>query len=623
MSLRSLIPLCLLLLAIAPAQGAGRPAINYTLRFPEALHHYVEVEAVIPSDGAETVDLFMPVWTPGSYLLREYARNIDRVTATDANGGELPVTKTTKNRWQVATGGQPQVHVHYRIYGWEINVRSNWIEGDFAMINGAPTFIAVVDQLDRAYHVQLELPAGWTGTYTALPAGDRPHHYIAPDFDTLIDSPILAGSPQVDSFEIDGVKHYLVTTGGAGVWDNARAARHFEQIARTQVGFWGGLPYAEPYYVFNLLSGQRGGLEHRQGFVMMADRWLSRSRAGLNSWLSLVSHEYFHAWNGKRLRPEELGPFPYEHEAYTKTLWVVEGITSYYQHVLLRRAGFYTQKDYLNTLSGLIAGIERTPGRLVQSLSESSFDTWIKAYRPDENSVNTRISYYSGGALAAALLDAELRRVSDGAASLDDVMRAAFERFSGDRGYSEEEFIDLLTEIAGTDLAPWYRANIQTPAQFDYQPLLDTYGLRFESPKTPERKLLPNKLEPPDPESGWLGLDYKVEDGRIMVTSVRHGTPAYDAGLYVQDEVVAINGFRVDSNPLRLLQTYPPGEEVTLLISRRGQLLTRSATLAVEPKQTFRLEIHPEATPEQKARLEAWVGADEAAKEPTTAAADS
>ncbi|MCC6414897.1 MAG: M61 family metallopeptidase [Opitutaceae bacterium] len=580
------------------------PPVHYTLRFPDALHHYVEVEVSFPTDGQEQLEIFMPVWTPGSYLVREYARNIDRITAATPDGESLTIIKTSKNHWVIAAAGHDRVQVTYRLYGWEPNVRSNVIEGDFAMINGAPTYLTVTKNYQRPYTVRVELPEGWRGCYTPLDAGPEPHTYTAPDFDTLIDSPILAGSPQVDSFVTHGATHYLVTIGGEGRWDNPRAARNLELVVNAQIDFWGALPDTKPFYVFNLLFGSRGGLEHKQSFVITADGGLSSTRSGITSWLSLVSHEYFHLWNGKRLRPVELGPFDYEHEAYTKTLWVVEGITSYYQHLMLHRAGYYSRTDLLNALSGSIAGIERTPGRLIQSLSDASFDTWIKSYRPDENSANTRISYYSAGSVAALLLDAEIRRLSVGAKSLDDVMRTAYARYSGDHGYTEAEFIALTSEVTGADLAPWFTRIIQSPGSFDYQPMLDWFGLQFTEAAKPDDSLLPNKLEPPDPPAGWLGADLNGN----LVTAVRSDTPAYAAGLYAGDEIVAIDGFRTPNDPATQLRFHPPGDCVDLLVSRRGKMLTLEARLGEAPRDTWKLMIRPNATPEQKSRLEAWLG---------------
>lgn len=618
----------LLFFLISFSAACGGPVrelapISYTLRFPEALNHYVEVEADIPTLGVDELKLFMPVWTPGSYLVREYARNIDRIDASTVKGDAIEITKTAKNRWVVNSSGLDRVRITYRIYGWEINVRSNWIEGDFAMINGAPTYLSVVDHYQRPYQVQVELPEGWIGSYTTLQTTDQPHTYFAPDFDTLIDSPLLAGSPQVDSVDIDGVPLYLVTLGGAGVWDNARALRNVAAIAKTQQEFWGNYPSDRPYYIFNLLTGSRGGLEHKDGFVMTGDRWYSSTRGGIGSWLSLVSHEYFHLWNGKRLRPVQLGPFDYEHESYTRSLWVVEGITSYYQHILLRRAGFSTRDSYLKTASNLIKAVENTPGRLVQSLSDSSFDTWIKSYRPDENSSNTRISYYGGGSVVGLLLDAEVRRVSNDAKSLDDVMRLAYERYSGERGYTEAEFIALTSEVAGSDLAPWFKRVVQTPGQHDYQSFLDWYGLEFEAPKEAEAKLLPNKLEPADAPGGWLGASTKTSNGLTTVTRVLTNTPAYDAGLYVKDELIAVNGFRIDKKVASRLRPFPPGTKIELLVSRRGQLITLPVTLGEKPKQSWKLKIRDDATPEQTAHLESWIGQDETEKDDTETTSDT
>lgn len=596
------------LFATGPAFAADPAPVRYTLRFTAASTHYLDIEAEVPVEGRTEVTLFMPVWTPGSYLVREYARHIVDLRAFAADGTALPVEKSAKNRWIIPAAGHERIVVRYRLFAREVNVRGNWIERDFAMLNGAPTFLTLAENYQRPYHVRLELPAGWQGSYTPLTPAGAPNTYTAPDFDTLVDSPILAGSPQVDSFTVDGVPHTLVTLGGDGVWDNARVARNLARVVEAQRSFWGALPYRDPYIFFNLLTGSRGGLEHKHSFVITADRWLSRTRGGIASWLSLASHEFFHVWNGKRLRPAELGPFAYEHEVYTKSLWIVEGITSYYQHLLLHRAGFNGRDDYLGNISSLIAGVQKTPGRLAQSLSDASYDAWIKAYRPDENSVNAMFSYYSGGALAAALLDAEIRRVSDGAKSLDDVMRAAFARYSNQRGYTEGEFIALTSEIAGQDLSDWFHRVVQTPGQWDYQPLLDWYGLAFQPAPTPGRPS-PNGLEPADPLPGFLGADTRArDDGRLVVSRVRDGTPASVAGLYVDDEIIALNGYRVSPDQFGdRLSLYAAGDQVNLLVSRRDQLITLAITLAAPPRETWSVYVRPDATPAQTAHLEAWL----------------
>lgn len=608
MTFRARVSIFVLLLVSTSAFAAPPKTspVRYAVQFPGAANHYAEVDATFPTEGKKELELFLPVWTPGSYLVREYSRHIDQIAAYTDGGTPLAIEKTIKNRWKVHAGGAHSVRVHYRVYGREINIRSNWIESDFALLNGGATFLSVVGRLDRPLEVSLQMPAGWKGAYTSL-ARDANGTFAAPNYDTLVDSPIVAGSPQVDSFPIDGVTHYVVTVGGEGVWDNAKIAAHLTKVVQAERDFWGELPSDRPYYFLNLLTGSRGGLEHKNSTVLMADRFLSRTNAGVNSWLSLASHEFFHAWNGKRLRPEALGPFDYEHEVYTRSLWIVEGITSYYQHVLLHRAGVTSRADLINAMSGQMTAVQGQPGRFVQSIGDASFDTWIRAYRPDENTSNTTISYYGSGALAAFLLDAEIRRVSSGQRSLDDVMRHAYARYSGEAGYTEEQFRALASDVAGADLSGWFKRVIDGTGDFDYQPMLDWYGLAFEAAPPPA-----HDAEPP---KAWLGADTKVDGGRLVVSFVKNGTPAAAAGLSADDEILAIDDYRVKPDQWAArLGAYHSGEKATLLVARLDHLLRLNVTFGEEPANRWKLIIRKDATPEQKAHLEAWGGPEKTEK---------
>src|SRR5947199_4787989 len=425
------IPCLVLALALCGAGLRGAPMpepIAYTLRFPAPQTHYVEVEARVPTDGRPEVELMMAVWTPGSYLVREYARTVEAVAAATESGEPLPVEKTVKNRWRIGTRQAPRIVVKYRVYCREMSVRTNFVDSGFALINGAATFLTLADGPRRPHEVRLELPADWkvsASPLAPLPGGGE-HAYGAEDFDTLVDSPVYAGNARTYPFEVAGKPHFLVNEGEGGVWDGPRSAADAEKIVRAQVELWGVAPYPR-YVIFNLLTESGGGLEHRNACTLMSSRWKSRTHEGYLDWLGLVSHELFHAWNGKRLRPVELGPFDYEREVYTRGLWVVEGITSYYGDLLVHRAGFSTVKEYLKNLSKSIDTMQTTPGRRVQPLDESSFDAWIKAYRRDENSNNSGISYYTKGEVVAFLLDARIRRATAGKKSLDDAMRLAFQ----------------------------------------------------------------------------------------------------------------------------------------------------------------------------------------------------
>ena len=348
------------------------------------------------------------------------------------------------------------------------------------------------------------------------------HRYRAVDYDELVDSPIVIGNPAVYEFTVDDKKHYLVNVGEAGVFDGAKAAKDLEAIVREQRRFWGSLPY-DRYIVMNVLTavpGQiaGGGLEHKNSTLLIAGRWATRTRQSYLAWLELASHEIFHAWNVKRLRPVELGPFDYENENFTRSLWVVEGVTDYYGELLVHRAGLSTQVEYLDALSNKIEEVQTTPGRQVQSAELASHDAWIKYYRPDENSPNSSVSYYTKGAVLGFVLDARIRKATAGAKSLDDVMRAAYQKFSGSRGYHARRI--PCGGRAGRRRTAWRRSG--TPAIEGHcgarlrggaRPL----GLRFRPVAAPRAD---------QPARAWLGATTRNDAGRLVVSQVRRDAPS-------------------------------------------------------------------------------------------------
>jgi predicted metalloprotease with PDZ domain len=602
--------LCLCAAAQAAGQTAPPAPIRYIVRFPAPQTNYLEVEAFVPTDGRPSIEMMLAAWTPGSYLLREYARNVEAVRATDG-ATALPVEKTLKNRWRITTNGARDVRLTYKVYSHELSVRNNWVDSDFAMMNGAQTFMTIASDVEgpaapaytwtrqpiaRAAEVTIELPPSWNTSVTGMPdAPDgAPNHYRAPDYDTLVDSPIVAGNPALHRFTVAGKPHILVDVRESGVFDGRRAAADLQRIVETDLELWGSLPYSK-YVFFNVLTGGGDGLEHKNSVMMTGSRWATRTRAGYLRWLSTASHEFFHLWNVKRLRPIELGPFDYERENYPRSLWIAEGVTDYYADVQLRRAGLITTDEYLGMLSDTIHALQTTPGRLVQTAEMASFDAWIKQYRPDENSLNTVISYYTKGALVGWLLDARVRSATDGSKSLDDVMRLAFARYSGARGYTPADFRKTASEVAGVDLADWFTTALDTTAELDYRPALDWFGLQLHTGHTAS--------------GGWLGARTRTEDGRLIVAGVPRGTPAFEAGLNAGDELLAIDGFRVAPDGLddRLTATRP-GDTVTLLVSRLDELKSIDATLSAEPAVPSIVRRAPTATADQTARLAAWLG---------------
>ncbi len=600
--------------SLCAAENLPAPApIRYTLSFPRPQGHYAHVRAAVPTDGQDVVDLFMAIWTPGSYLVREYARHVEDLRAETSDGRSLAVAKTRKNRWRIETGGAAEVVVSYQVYCREPAVQTNYVDDTFAMLNGAPTFITLVGSPKRTHEVTVELPPGWLATYTGLPeAGDGPHRYRAPDFDTLVDCPLYAGNAEVHDFEVDGKPHQLVIEGGGGIWDGPRSAKDVESIVREQAKFWGGLPY-DKYVFFNILTETGGGLEHANSTLLMGSRWSTRTRPAYLGWLFLANHEFFHTWNVKRLRPVELGPFDYENEVHSKSLWVAEGLTSYYERLLVRRAGLCTTEEFLagdpprrgrTNPEHEIEELQKTPGRLAQPLETSSYDAWIKFYRRDENTANTSISYYTKGAVVGFLLDARIRETTMGAKNLDDLMRLAYTRFSGDKGFTPEEFRAAAAEVAGVDLVSFFDKALLTADELEYAPALNWFGLRFAAPKPPKDGVV----------KAWLGIETKSQSGQLMVEVVRRGTPGYDAGFNVGDEILAIGDDRVTAELWgQRMEHYRPNEQASVLISRRGRLRRLDAVFGTEPPREWSLEIDPDAPKEAQEHRRAWLNEPEPA----------
>jgi predicted metalloprotease with PDZ domain len=590
---------CVIVVAMTapgPTHAQANDPIRYTLRFPAAHTHYMEVEAVYPTGGRPQVELFMAVWTPGSYLIREYQRHVENIAAR-GNSGALSIEKSAKNRWRVETGGAPSVTVTYRVYGREMTVRNNWIEQSFAMLNGAPTFISLVGALARPHEVRIELPSQWKASATALMSvSGQPHAYRAEDFDTLVDSPIILGNPVQREFTVAGKRHVVSFEGDTGLIDVDRATADTQKIVEAGGQVMGGRFDYPHYYALNMIVDTGGGLEHKNSFLVMAGRFTTRTRRAYLGYLSLVAHEYFHVWNIKRLRPIELGPFDYENENYTKALWIAEGFTDYYAGLLVRRPGISTRDEFFDELSGHIEAVQTTPGRLVTSADMSSFDTWIKQYRPDENTPNTTVNYYPKGAVIAFLLDAKIRKATGGAKSLDDAMRLAYERHSGAKGYTMGQFYQAMSDAAGVHLRDWFARTAESTEELDYTEALDWFGLRFRPVDTRNQR-------------AWLGATTRNDAGRIVVSQVRRETPVHAAGFNVDDEILAIDDVRVRADGLAgRLDQYRPGDKVSVLVARRDRLMRLDVTLGAEPGRMWRLEPAPNASDEQKRRLSAWIG---------------
>lgn len=576
--------------------GAQEADISYQINTTELKTHRLKVTATLAPDAfvGQAREVGLPVWTPGSYKVRDYSRFLNSVECLNANA---TIRKTAKNRW-IVEGVSPteSIRLIYTVYGHELTVRTNYFTPELCLITGAGVFLApapVDSESLKEARCEVSLTDFSGDISTALKKQDT-GTYSAENYDELLDCPILMGDLSTHSFDVKGVPHKLVQAGHWEYWNLDKSLKDTATLVETIQDFWGTVPYDE--YIFqNLITDTRGGLEHRNSTVVMTNRFATRDREKYVGWLSLLSHEFFHTWNVKQLKPKSLGPFDYEQEVYTRSLWVAEGITSYYDDLLVRRAGLSTREEYLEALSGQLNKLYQTPGRLRISLADASFDAWIRLYQPTDDLHNSTISYYNKGAIVAWLLDTHIRKMTVGKKSLDDVMRAALAHFGSD-GFTEEQFRELAIRESGVDLKPFFHKNLDLKSEVDITEALEYWNLEWKP-----------KSEDSEP---YLGLT--VKDGpRAIVEKVFRDSPAADGGLAPGDELIAIDQVRFPADdPLSIIEHLGSNDgEFTFTIARLGRIQKKTVTLGESPHPKHELSLGKKS-PETELLWTDWLGAD-------------
>ena len=583
-------------------------ATTFTVAMPRPETHLYEITMRIAPLGApvSSFDLVLPVWTPGSYMVREFSRHIRDLEAEGAAGGRLPVEKVEKNRWRVGRPGGTSagpVTVRYRVFAHDLTVRTSHLDASHGYGNGANLFFYVEGRKDAPQRLRFELPAGWRASI-ALPR--RGGAFLAADYDELVDSPFECGTHRTFEFRVAGVPHTLALWG-EGNEDPKRLVRDLSGLVREAARLFGGLPYDRYLFIVHLAAGAGGGLEHRTSQSVGMEPFSFRPESAYRGNLRLFSHELFHVWNVKRIRPVALGPFDYTKEAYTRDLWAMEGITSYYEELLLVRAGLVEPKHLFEEMGGRLKAHRETPGARVQSAEAASFDAWIRHYRPDENSPNVAESYYRRGSLVAWALDLTIREATSGRRSLDDVMRGLWRRF-GSKGkpYPPGEIERLASAAAGRRLAPFFDRYVRGVGTPPFERLLRPFGLTLrEKPEKDAEGETPARVR----RAADFGWKTKEEKGRISIAEVYAGRAAYEAGIAAGDELVAISDAKADEETLkRIDREARPGARVDVVLFRRKRLL--SVPLRLGGKRAFVYEIVPDgrARPPARRLCRGWLG---------------
>ena len=569
------------------------PKIHYLVGMSQPETHLFEVTLHIVNYPSTVLDLKMPVWTPGSYLVREYERHLQDFVAF-ADSEPLSWHKVSKNHWQVEKGAVSEITINYRVFANELTVRTNHLDATHGYFNGAALFLRIPGWENLPMQITV-IPANpkWQVTSSLPLVAETVNTFLAADFDTLVDSPFEIGCHQLYKFEILGKPHELAVWG-KGNFQPQQMIADCQKIIEVESQMFGGLPYDRYVFFLHLLQQGFGGLEHKNSCSLIYQRFGFRTQDKYEPFLQLVAHEFFHLWNVKRIRPQGLEVFDYDQENYTPSLWFCEGTTSYYDLIIPLRAGIYNAKAYLNYLSKEITRYLLTPGRKVQPLSESSFDAWIKLYRPDANSGNSQISYYLKGEMVSLLLDLLIRVHHQNQRSLDDVMRQMWKQFGkAEIGYTPEQLEGVIESVAGMDLGDFFKRYLHGLEDLPFNQYLQPFGLQLVEG---------NNEEP------YLGVRINTENGREIIKFVEAGSPAQKAGIDAGNELLAIDGIKVGNQLNERLKDYQVNDSIQVTVFHQDELRTYSVNLAAPIAGKYQLKAMENPSSTEMENFAGWLG---------------
>ncbi len=597
---------------------------RYRISPQDPAAHLFEVRLTVASPDPEGQVFVMPAWIPGSYMIRDYARNVVAIRA-ESDGLDVPLTKLDKSSWRAAPV-QKSLTLVAEIYAYDLSVRGAHLDKTHAYFNGPCVFFAVRGQEDLPCEVEIVPPAGeaaseWRVATSMRRKGADPYGFgtfEADDYAELIDHPVEAGHLTIGEFEVNGIPHAIAIRGKTRV-DMGRLCNDLQTLCERHMALL-GVPAGLDRYLFlvHAPGSGYGGLEHRWSSSLVCARDSLPARGddsvgdAYRTFLGLASHEYFHSWNVKRMKPAAFTPYELSSESYTGLLWVFEGITSYYDDLALVRSGLITEQSYLELLGRTITRVLRGSGRLRQSVEESSFDAWTKFYKKDANAPNAIVSYYAKGSLIALALDLKLRTETEGRVSLDDVMKACWERWgdSGE-GMPEDGFEVITAEVSGLDLDDFFDASVRGTGELPLETLLATHGIAYKlRPASGSTDKGGRKLDNSKQRSVWLGATLTATNGKSTFAAVMNGGPAELAGIAPGDEAVALDGLQLTAaNADSRLKAYRDGDELELVVFRGDELLTTRIRLAAAPLDTCYLELIEDVELDVESRRMAWLHA--------------
>jgi len=565
----------------------------YKLSFPEAQAHYVNVEMEVPG-GKSEIAVKMPVWAPGSYLVREFARHVEGFEA-NATNGSLSFSKADKNTWLIKNPSKGAVTVKYKVYAFELTVRTSFIDESHAYLNGSNVFMYVDGQLNQKSEVIISPNSNWSKISCSLPTHKgNAYHLLADNYDILADSPIEIGNHTIIEFTAQGVKHSVAMVG-PGNYDAEKIKKDFTKIVDEATSVFGTHPCSNYTFIVHNVPSGGGGLEHLNSTTVQVQRFAYSNESTYQSFLGLIAHEYFHLWNVKRLRPFVLGPFDYDKENYTTMLWVSEGFTAFYDNWIVRRAGFNSPDKYLDLMANEYSALTNLAGNKVQSVADASYDAWIKYYRRNENSNNSQVSYYDKGSVIASLLNLMIIEHSGGKENLDNLMRYLYKEYYEKKniGFTDDQFKQAAEKFTGKNLTDFYAKYVNGVEPISFENYLTIAGLKITDLNSGKSEV-------------YLGANSSNANGKVIITSVVRNSPAYISGINVNDEIIAIDNFRVDD--LTKALTYKKvGDKISVLLNRDGMMKTIEVVIAKNPAVKYKIEKMPNLIEMQEQAYKMWV----------------
>ena len=584
--------------------------LSYLLEMENPESHFFKVTMNVEDYSEESMSVTMPAWTPGSYEILDFSRHVRKIKAVNSAGESIELSKKDKSTWKLANGKSRDIRITYEVFAHDLSVHTSHLDSSHGYLNGTNIFLYIEGYKDQTAELTIKPWKDWKVSTGLEKVGD--FKYRATNFDILVDSPIEIGTHRSLFFNVDGKEHEIVLYGHGNENEN-KIKNDIQKIVESFLKIFGHLPYKRYVFIFHLLSEEDsgGGLEHLNSTTIDVDRFIFSPFESYKKFLNVVSHEYFHLWNVKRIRPAELGPFNYKEENYTSLLWMAEGFTNYYGRMMLLRSGLISQKDFFKHFMETVRFYEMQPGRLNTSAYESSFDSWIKLYRPGPNNFNSYISYYTKGDMLGFLLNVRIIEATKGQKSLDDLYRHLYDKYNKDgKGYTEKDLLLALKEITGMDFTDFYTRFIKSTEPIDFQSELDKLGVVL-------KKIFKDADEFPE-GSPYMGSIFR-NGSKNTVETVIEGSPAFKAGLSPGDEVVAINGYRFSDRfmkPIRedyrklkveKLTDFRSGDRIKLHVFRKGILVELELTLGDPVCDLYEAVVRDEPTERQKLFLEKFL----------------